>query len=286
MLSRYRLDEALLTCARAAGACVEEGVLVQAPVVDDGRVRGVVVSCGGRQSELGARVVIAADGATSRVARALGLARHARRPRRWAVGAYFETFGAGDGVAGCFGEMHLRSGRYIGIAPLPGNVTNACVVTADRVALRDPIALAARHPPHRCAACRSLRPRSDDHEARRPGAARRGELGQRCARAPFGRRCRRVHRSDDRRRPALRPARSRARRPGRAGRARPAAGWMLTSSSRECGATNSRPSGASIARCERWLARRSPCASPHTVPTVTPVARTDDQLRGGCGSGM
>jgi flavin-dependent dehydrogenase len=37
--------------------------------------------------------------------------------------------------------MHLRAGRYIGIAPLPGEVTNACVVTGDRAALRDPARL-------------------------------------------------------------------------------------------------------------------------------------------------
>ena len=37
--------------------------------------------------------------------------------------------------------MHLRRERYIGIAPLPGGVTNACVVTADRAALRDPAGL-------------------------------------------------------------------------------------------------------------------------------------------------
>ena len=37
--------------------------------------------------------------------------------------------------------MHLRRDRYIGIAPLPGGVTNACVVTADRAALRDPARL-------------------------------------------------------------------------------------------------------------------------------------------------
>jgi flavin-dependent dehydrogenase len=97
----------------------------------------VLLAGGDRARRLRAPVVIAADGATSRVARALGLARHARRPRRWAVGAYFE--GVGDvGAAGRFGEMHLRCGRYIGIAPLPGEVTNACVVTADRAALRDP----------------------------------------------------------------------------------------------------------------------------------------------------
>jgi len=140
MISRHRLDHALLASARAAGVCVEEGVLVQAPLVDEGRVRGVVLARADRQCRLRAPIVIAADGTSSRVARALGLARHARHPRRWAVGAYFEDAGGVEG-AGCFGEMHLRAGRYIGIAPLPGGVTNACVVTADRAALRDPARL-------------------------------------------------------------------------------------------------------------------------------------------------
>jgi flavin-dependent dehydrogenase len=84
--------------------------------------------------------VIAADGASSRLARAVGIARHTRHPRRWAVGAYFENV-APDASRGCFGEMHLRHGRYIGIAPLPGGLVNACVVTADRLALRDPARL-------------------------------------------------------------------------------------------------------------------------------------------------
>jgi flavin-dependent dehydrogenase len=115
-------------------------VLVQAPVVDRGRVSGVEVTVADRRHRLRAPIVIAADGASSRVARALGLARHARRPRRWAVGAYFEDVAPAGGV-GRFGEMHLRAGHYIGIAPLPGGVTNACVVTADRAALRDPAGL-------------------------------------------------------------------------------------------------------------------------------------------------
>ncbi len=134
MISRHRLDHALLSAARAAGACVEEGVLVQAPIVADGRVSGVMVARTGGPCRLRAPIVIAADGASSRIARSLGLARHAGRPRRWAVGAYFEEVG-GVQAAGRFGEMHLRNGRYIGIAPLPGEVTNACVVTADRAAL-------------------------------------------------------------------------------------------------------------------------------------------------------
>jgi flavin-dependent dehydrogenase len=140
MISRHRLDHALLAAARTAGAWVDEGVLVHAPTVDSGRVSGVEVTAADRRHVLRARIVIAADGASSRVARALGLARHAQRPRRWAVGAYFADVAPADG-AGRFGEMHLRPGRYIGIAPLPGGVTNACVVTADRAVLRDPARL-------------------------------------------------------------------------------------------------------------------------------------------------
>jgi flavin-dependent dehydrogenase len=37
--------------------------------------------------------------------------------------------------------MHIRRGKYIGVAPLPGGLTNACVVTADRRAVRDPLRL-------------------------------------------------------------------------------------------------------------------------------------------------
>ena len=144
MISRHRLDNALLTAARIAGACVEEGVLVREPVVKDGLVSGVEIVSASRTCRLRAPIVIAADGASSRVARALGLARHAPRPRRWAVGAYFEGVAGEQGTedsCGRFGEMHLRRERYIGIAPLPGGVTNACVVTADRAALRDPARL-------------------------------------------------------------------------------------------------------------------------------------------------
>ena len=137
MVSRHRFDDLLLASARAAGACVEEGALVAAPVLDVGGVAGIEVVAGSRRCQVRAAVVIAADGASSRLARASGLASHAARPRRWAVGAYFEDAADGAG-ARRFGEMHLRADRYIGIAPLPGGVTNACVVTADRAALADP----------------------------------------------------------------------------------------------------------------------------------------------------
>jgi flavin-dependent dehydrogenase len=141
-LTRLELDAALLSAAGAAGARIEEGVRVNAPVIDNssGRpvVRGVALTeARGRAVRLTASIVIAADGRNSRLARALSLQHPAPAPRRWAVGAYFQDV---TGVGDC-GEMHVRRGRYIGVAAVPNGLTNACVVTADRRALRDPSSL-------------------------------------------------------------------------------------------------------------------------------------------------
>jgi len=74
----------------------------------------------------------------------LGLSAFARWPRRWAFGAYYE------GVAnlGDRGEMHVRAGEYIGVAPLANGIANVCVVrelqresgveTLERVLAADP----------------------------------------------------------------------------------------------------------------------------------------------------
>jgi flavin-dependent dehydrogenase len=139
-LRRCTLDAALVRTARREGVEIEEGVLVRGPELTAGRVAGLRVrGTTGRELCVPARLVIAADGGASRLARGLGLSSHARYPRRWAVGAYFSDVDPdGDGL---FGEMHIRRGRYVGVAPLPGGLTNACVVTDDRVALRDPAAL-------------------------------------------------------------------------------------------------------------------------------------------------
>ena len=94
-------------------------------------MNGVVVSAeSGSHVERHARLVIAADGRRSTLAFGLGLARYPGRPRRWALGAYFE------GVIGLAerGEMHIGKGRYIGVAPLPGGLANACVVVPELAA--------------------------------------------------------------------------------------------------------------------------------------------------------
>jgi flavin-dependent dehydrogenase len=98
---------------------------VQGPIVDGPATAPIVrgVSAVDRRHQLRARVVIAADGRRSTLAFSLRLARHPARPKRWAIGGYFE-----DPDASTFGEMHIRRGRYIGVAPLGGGVSNVCLV--------------------------------------------------------------------------------------------------------------------------------------------------------------
>ena len=122
-LSRRQLDAILLRQSVAAGAAFDCGVVVREAIVDDSAVRGVVVSGNGASHQLRAPVVIAADGRRSALAFGLRLARHPQRPKRWAIGAYFE-----DNASSSFGEMHIRRGRYIGVAPLGGGVSNVCLV--------------------------------------------------------------------------------------------------------------------------------------------------------------
>jgi flavin-dependent dehydrogenase len=128
-VSRSVLDLLLLERAAAAGVEIAEGVRAIAPAGDAQRVTGVWVRrgeqrAGSREEVWPAGLVVIADGRASRLASALGLSRFARRPKRWAFGAYFaEVRGTRTR-----GEMHLRGGSYIGIAPLPGGLTNVCVV--------------------------------------------------------------------------------------------------------------------------------------------------------------
>jgi flavin-dependent dehydrogenase len=126
-LTRRCLDHLLLDAAGAAGACVDTGVSVSEPVIDGDRVAGVRLASR-HHDVLRAPMVIAADGRGSRVASKMKLTSYARHPRRWAFGAYF------TGVARMSqrGEMHIRRGAYIGVAPLPGGLTNVSVVLDDR----------------------------------------------------------------------------------------------------------------------------------------------------------
>jgi len=126
-LLRRHLDWMLLQDALAAGAQFEPACTVRGAVMDGNGVAGVRISGRPFHGEVRARVTIAADGRRSTLAFGLGMARHPSRPRRWAMGVYVENAEVA-GATRDLGEMHVRSGRYIGIAPVPGGLTNVCVV--------------------------------------------------------------------------------------------------------------------------------------------------------------
>ena len=79
--ARTELDKLLLDHARAAGAEVREACDAVGAWVVNGVVRGIQVRVDGGQEELRAHVVVAADGASSRIARSLNIA-----PRNGRVG--------------------------------------------------------------------------------------------------------------------------------------------------------------------------------------------------------
>lgn len=123
---REILDAIVLDCARTAGVRVTEGVRVTDIIRDSsGRVTGVTTLSG----EIGARIVVAADGLRSVIARRAGLARLLRWPRRLALVTHY----AGVGGVGEHGEMHVERDGYVGIADVGGGLTTvALVVPASR----------------------------------------------------------------------------------------------------------------------------------------------------------
>ncbi len=116
VIARTDLDELLLRNAQAAGAEVREGVSVLEPIVESGVVCGVVTRHNGTTEEIRAGMVIAADGASSRVARAVGMQMTSNRPMGLAVRAHFEAKrpASEDGVIESF--LELRDGDAL----LPG----------------------------------------------------------------------------------------------------------------------------------------------------------------------
>jgi geranylgeranyl reductase family protein len=93
--TRLDLDETLARRAQQAGARLLEGVTVTGPVRDErsGRITGVVAKAadGGGERTYRARVVVAADGNSSRLSVAMGLRKRDDRPLGVAVRTYYRT---------------------------------------------------------------------------------------------------------------------------------------------------------------------------------------------------
>lgn len=134
-IRRTVLDALLLDRARAAGARVEEGVVVR-DLDRDGaeRVRGV--RAGGSDGDAGtfrAPLVVGADGLRSVVARRAGLGRHGRWPRRIALVTHYRDVRDPGNVGEMHvGEMHVGPNGYLGLAPVSEALVNVALVVPAR----------------------------------------------------------------------------------------------------------------------------------------------------------
>lgn len=123
-IPRTVLDPILLDHAAARGAEVRTGERVVDLVREGERVTGVRVTGADGEREIGARLVIGADGLRSVVVRRLGLIR--RPPRLWKVAltAHVEGF---DGALRR-GELHARGRGCLGVADVGDGTANVSVV--------------------------------------------------------------------------------------------------------------------------------------------------------------
>jgi flavin-dependent dehydrogenase len=137
-LPRTSLDAIVLAAAARAGVEVHQGVSLERPIIEDGVVTGALLRRAGRRWEERSRAVVGADGLHSILARRLGLSRR-RGPRRLALVAHLSGV---VGMRDC-GEMFVRAGRYVGLAPIGAGLVNAAAVVPAKEARaigRDPAA--------------------------------------------------------------------------------------------------------------------------------------------------
>jgi menaquinone-9 beta-reductase len=122
---RSALDPALLESAVAAGARVCTGSRVEAVTLAGARPELTVRTASNGLERHGAQLVIGADGGSSIVARAAGVARPARLGPR--VGLTFHLSDRpGDPPADA--RIRLFRDGYVGIAPVPGGRVNVGIV--------------------------------------------------------------------------------------------------------------------------------------------------------------
>jgi geranylgeranyl reductase family protein len=126
--TRLDFDRLLLDRAREAGAAVWEGTSVERALTDArGVVTGVEVARNGDRARIEAPVVVAADGAASRVALGLGGRRIPGRPMGVAVRAYYRSPKATETFLESYLELWEGADLLPGygwIFPLPDGTVN------------------------------------------------------------------------------------------------------------------------------------------------------------------
>jgi len=122
---RRALDATLVEYAVKCGAELRQQAKVEGVTLRDGRASGVVCrEQGGSGHEIEGRLVIGADGVHSAVVRSLGLGAPLRWPQNLGMVAHYRGYNGLDD----WGEMHVSSRGYAGLAPLSGGLLNVGLV--------------------------------------------------------------------------------------------------------------------------------------------------------------
>jgi len=122
---RRVLDATLVDHARNCGAEVRERTKVVAVTMRDGKAAGVIIKGrDGSEHEEQARLIVGADGVHSVVVRSLGLSAPLRWPRNLGMVAHYKGYRGLDS----WGEMHVSSQGYAGLAPQSGDIVNVGLV--------------------------------------------------------------------------------------------------------------------------------------------------------------
>ena len=119
-LDRVAFDTLLARHAVARGAVLLERTRLADVEHDEGRVAGATLAGPDGTVRVRCGWLIGADGARSRVARALNVERPLVGPRRLGLVARYE---GGDDLRD-HGEMHVGRDHYVGLAPTPGGQLN------------------------------------------------------------------------------------------------------------------------------------------------------------------
>ena len=127
IIRRADLDEQVVRLAEKQGAVIHQKATA-APVVDDGRLRGVEVSSNGDSEVLNPKVVVVADGAVSRFGRPLGVGRDRKAPYGLALRAYYSSPFADDDMMESLLDLKDKDGKnvpgYGWTFPLGGKTVN------------------------------------------------------------------------------------------------------------------------------------------------------------------
>lgn len=124
-MSRSTLDHCLLGLAERRGVQVEEGFVARKPIIENGMVCGISGSSRSRSKFIRARLTIVADGSRSTLAHSLNLAIAPFWPVRMGLVAHFAGQPRLDSG---YGQMHVSSQGYCGVAPLPNGQVNVAMV--------------------------------------------------------------------------------------------------------------------------------------------------------------